>query len=242
MTPLPKRTPRRRSTCCNANRPPALHRPIPQPSHWRGASPRGRTLGRGLSCVPGRWTPAGTRSSGSPRLRLRRGTARRLAWPRRVHRRGRDAPMRRGLRVVRRRDTQMIPATLQAAADALISAREKSGATEAVVEAALPPGEVRIAGRRLTNMASNDYLGFARDPGLPPRARAALDEWAWRLSGTRAENHEPSPRARAAPLRVGRLLNARRRRHQAGQLPRSMPRATNGRSSAGTPDKPSWEA
>ena len=45
----------------------------------------------------------------NPRVRLRRGPPRCLPWARRVHRRGGDAPLRRVLRPVCRRDPGMIP-------------------------------------------------------------------------------------------------------------------------------------
>jgi glycine C-acetyltransferase len=51
-----------------------------------------------------------------------------------------------------------------------------SQASETPLSAA-HPGHVRIDRHTMVNMASNDYLGFARDPRVLKAAHAALDEW-----------------------------------------------------------------
>ena len=62
----------------------------------------GRGRGAALRAVPGRPRHALVRAARHSRVRLRRRAARRVARPGRVHRRGGDAPLRRGLRAVRR--------------------------------------------------------------------------------------------------------------------------------------------
>ena len=64
----------------------------------------------------------------------------------------------------------MIPSALVRAATSLPAAQP-----ERVVDAA-GPGELRVGDRVMVNMASNDYLGFARDPRLVAAARAALEQ------------------------------------------------------------------
>ena len=68
-----------------------------------GAAPR-------FELCPGRARDALVRPARHPGLRLRRRAPRRLPRPRRVHRRGRDAALRRGLRVVRGRGARLKPA------------------------------------------------------------------------------------------------------------------------------------
>jgi glycine C-acetyltransferase len=65
----------------------------------------------------------------------------------------------------------VIPGALSQAVNAL------PGAQPERVVAAAGPGELRIGERVMVNMASNDYLGFARDPRVIDAARAALDRW-----------------------------------------------------------------
>ena len=66
---------------------------------------RGRAAA--LRALPRRARDALVRPARHSRLRVRRRAPRRLPRPRRVHRRGRDAPLRRGLRVVRRRSPRL---------------------------------------------------------------------------------------------------------------------------------------
>ena len=54
--------------------------------------------------------------------------------------------------------------------------REQLRRTRRLLDAA-PPGLAAIGTRRLRNFASNDYLGFSRDPRLTLAAHAALDEF-----------------------------------------------------------------
>jgi glycine C-acetyltransferase len=70
----------------------------------------------------------------------------------------------------------VIPAALDEAAAALTSAGAQARNVEPLIEAT-GPGELRIGGRTLINMASNDYLGFAHDPRILTAARSALDRW-----------------------------------------------------------------
>lgn len=46
-----------------------------------------------------------------------------------------------------------------------------------VVEEVLPGGKVRVAGRVLLNLSSNDYLGLAKDPRLIKGAQEAAARW-----------------------------------------------------------------
>ena len=76
------------------------------PAHPRGPRARARSWrGRGrrarLRAVPGRARDALVRAARHSGVRLRRRPPRRLPRPRRVHRRGRDAPLRRRLRAFR---------------------------------------------------------------------------------------------------------------------------------------------
>lgn len=54
-----------------------------------------------------------------------------------------------------------------------------------VVDAADAPGHVQIDGVSLTNMASNNYLGFARDPRVVDTAHDALRRWGLGTAATR---------------------------------------------------------
>ncbi len=46
-----------------------------------------------------------------------------------------------------------------------------------MLEDVLPGGKVRLGGRVLLNLSSNDYLGLAQDPRLVAAAKAAADRW-----------------------------------------------------------------
>lgn len=46
-----------------------------------------------------------------------------------------------------------------------------------VVEEVLPGGKVRVAGKILLNLSSNDYLGLSQDPRLAAAAQAAAVRW-----------------------------------------------------------------
>ncbi len=47
--------------------------------------------------------------------------------------------------------------------------------------------EVEIAGRRLINFSSNDYLGLANDPRLREAATAAIDDFGVGAGGVAAD-------------------------------------------------------
>jgi glycine C-acetyltransferase len=76
------------------------------------------------------------------------------------------------------------------------------GAEAPVVEAAAP-GMVEVGGREMVNMASNDYLGLARDPRVIAAAHAALEDWglgsaAGRVLSGNTAPHRDLERALAA--------------------------------------------
>lgn len=69
----------------------------------------------------------------------------------------------------------MIPSVLEKAA-ASLAPGPGIRAGEPTIEA-VAPGEVRVGGRKMINMACCDYLGFARDPRVLDASRVALEEW-----------------------------------------------------------------
>ena len=77
----------------------------PPRSRSRAASPRSRAPRRGSSSAPGVARDPLVRPARHPGVRLRRGAPRRLPRPGRVHRRGRDAPLRGRLCELRHQPT-----------------------------------------------------------------------------------------------------------------------------------------
>lgn len=76
------------------------------------------------------------------------------------------------------------------------------GVEAPIVEAAAP-GMVEVDGREMVNMASNDYLGLARDPRVIAAAHAALEDWglgsaAGRVLSGNTAPHRDLERALAA--------------------------------------------
>ena len=63
---------------------------------------------------------------------------------------------------------------------------------------------IRIAGRELINMSSNDYLGLANHPALREAAKAGADAWG-SGAGRRAHHCRHAGRARGAGSRACRL-------------------------------------